>query len=201
MTAATQPMPKRRKRRHAPAIAMEWTYETFGIYGVKYADAMKAAADMRRELVRRLEEIDKFLAMPEQDYAKASEDKKRRPAIDMLNEIRGWFGNDLDVACRVLKLNSYEVAEKAAIYEYDCGYTRRQSEIMALRDFLQFFGRYDGRVKEMVDNGLILDIARDLNNDLEAERLIRQNLRYPVHPLPAKDSRVIELAKERRDQE
>lgn len=149
----------------------DWT--AFGIYGVKYQDAMKAAADMRRETQRRLDAIDRFLNTKEDEFLAVTPDRVARPAIDALQKIREWFSGELEIACRALGLDSTDVGEKAAIYECDHGYPRRQAEIMALREFLQHFGRYDGKAKEIVEGGKILDIARRFLDDREMSERCR----------------------------
>lgn len=157
MTTDTTARPKR-KRRGVAINRSDWT--SFGLYGVKYRDAMKVASDARRELVRRLAKLDAFLAMSEVEYSRVSEDRKEQPAKETLREIREWFDGEFALACRALGLDAGEVGEKAAICEIDHGYPRRQASIMAMREFLQFYGRYDGKVKEVVETGLILDLAR-----------------------------------------
>lgn len=201
MTAAAQPMPKRRKRSHAPATGQESHYAALGVHGVKYDDAMKVAADVRRELQRRIEEVDRYLSLTPDQYRAASEDRSCRPAIEKLNEIRSWFSGELEVACRVLRLDSADVAERAAILEVDSGYTRRQAETIALREFLQHHGRYDGLVKVMVDSGEVLDLAREYINDRDVERLIKRDGNHPLHPLPQRDRRVIAYEKAKKEEE
>lgn len=162
----------RTKPAEAPSLdRSDWT--AFGIWGVKYKDAMKSAADMRRATAKRLEAIDKFLGMGEVEYLSVAPGSVTRPAVDVLQDIRGWFSGELEMACRALGLDSGEVGEKAAIYEYDHGYPRRQAEIMALREFLQRFGRYEGNAKSVVEGGLILDMARRFLDERELARLCR----------------------------
>lgn len=171
MTTVNQPRAPRRRR-----VDGRWPsqsdWEAFGLYGVKYADAMKAAADMRRAAAGRLERIDAFLATTEEQYREVTEDRKEQPAKEALRAIREWFSGELEIACRALGLDSGEVGETAAVHEYDHGYARRQAEIMALRAHLQHCGRYDERTRALVEDGTILDIARRFLDDMEARKLL-----------------------------
>ncbi len=68
------------------------------------------------------------------------------------------------------------VGERAAICEIDHGYPRRQACIMALRQYLQYCGRYDDRVKAIVDSGGILDMARRALDEVKIYRTIGHDM-------------------------
>jgi hypothetical protein len=142
---------------------------------------MRSAADARRELERRLARVDAFLAISEEEYNRVPADRHSCPARETLREIREWFKGELAIACRALGLPAAEVREKEAAYEFDCGYPRRQASIMALRDFLEACGRYDGKTREMVEGGAVLDISRRFLDEtamLRVAGLDMSTLRY-----------------------
>lgn len=179
MSMVVQDIPRTHRTR-TPCLlqdtAWQSDYRAFGIGRVKYADAMRSAAELRRIQASRLKVIESFLAMSEEEYSR-HDAAKGRFGIERLEEIRGWFSGELEFTCKALGLELYPVCEKAAIYEFDAGYSRWMSEIMALRDFLQRAGRYDGDVKELVESGDILTMARECIDQQDAESAGR------AHPL------------------
>lgn len=170
MTADTNTPTMRRKRRQRAPKGSRSDYEAFGVYGVKHKDAMKAAADALRELERRMASVKRFLDMGEAEYNALNDAGDDRTGIEKLKEIREYFNGELEIVCRVLKLDVVDVGELAARYEFDGGYSRKMSEIMAVRDFLQHARRYDGEVKEWVESGIVFDAARSYLDHLNYAR-------------------------------
>ncbi|MCD8351121.1 MAG: hypothetical protein LUC93_10980 [Planctomycetaceae bacterium] len=144
-----------------PADKDACAYAVFGVFGVKHRDAVRVGRQRVQALQARLDAARRLAAIGPDDYRRLTDAARTTTGAALLRQVLDADRADLDLLCRALRLDPEALGERAAIYEFDGGFVRREAERRAVVDTVLSCERLRPFLP-MAESGLLLDLAHEL---------------------------------------